>query len=52
MGKKLTDSKDSCTTVAGGAHTKGVFRVPPWSTASLGQGQQSHPVQDRKEEEE
>jgi hypothetical protein len=36
-GRKRTDNKDSRTTVAGGTHTKGVFRVPPWSTASLGQ---------------
>jgi hypothetical protein len=51
-GKKGTNHNDRCKTAAGGTHTRVVFGVPPWSTASLGQGQQSCPVQGRKREEE
>jgi hypothetical protein len=50
-GKKGTNNNDRCKTAAGGTHTRGVFGVPPWSTASLGQGQKAGSKYKRHNEE-
>jgi hypothetical protein len=47
-GKKGTNNKNRCMTVAGGAHTRGVFRVPPWSTASSRTAVTPSPRQERR----